>query len=110
MSPTPTPQWNTIVEGCVQDGAATLNCIPALFSNVINALWMLTGITSLVIFLMAGFKYMNSAGDPKKLEGARNNLIWGSIGLTIVILSFFLINIISYVTGIPCITKFGFGC
>ena len=96
--------------GCIKDKVATIDCIPVIFSNVVNALLIFVGIFALGIFIIGGFKFMNAAGDPKKLEGARNNLIYGILGLLIVLLSFLIINIISYVTGVGCITKFGFGC
>lgn len=95
---------------CVKKGVATIDCIPVVFSNVVSALLMFVGIFALGIFIMGGFKFMNAAGDPKKLEGARNNLIYGILGIIIVLISFLIINIISYVTGVGCITKFGFGC
>ena len=119
--------WKEIVDGCVQtvtvvtkdkDGkeistandVATLNCVPAVFLNIVSALLVFAGLTALVMFILGGFKYMNSAGDPKKLEGARNTLIYGIIGLLIVLFSFLIINVISQVTNVPCITKFGFIC
>ncbi len=89
---------------------ATINCIPAVFLNLVNALLMFSGLFALLLFIFSGFKYMNAAGDPKKLEGARNTLIYGIIGLLIVLFSLLIINIVSQVTGVPCITKFGFGC
>lgn len=110
MPPTPTPQWNTIVKDCVQGDTATIGCIPAIFSNLINALLMFVGLFALAIFIMGGFKLIHSGGDPKKLEGARHSFVFGIVGLLIVLLSFAIINIISYVTGVGCITKFGFGC
>ena len=95
---------------CVKDGVATLNCIPAVFSNVVSALLAFVGFFALFLLIFAGFRYMNSAGDPKKLEGARNTLIYAILGLLIVLFSFFIINIISIVTGAPCIKEFGFNC
>jgi len=96
---------------CVQKGGtATLDCIPKIFSNIVNLLLMFVGLTALVIFIISGLKFMNAAGDSKKLESARNSLIWGIIGLALVLLSFLIINIISYVTGVGCIKTFGFGC
>lgn len=109
--PTPTPQWNTIIKDCVQeDGVATLNCIPAIFLNIVNALLMFAGTFALFLFFMSGFRYMNSGGDSKKIEAARNNLIYAAVGLLIVLFSFSIIKIISVVTRTDCITKFGFGC
>ena len=106
--------WDKIVKGCIYDpggkDVATLSCLPAIFSNLVNALLTFTGLIALVIFIMGGFKFIHSAGDPKKLEGARNNLIYGIIGLLIILLSFAIINIVVTVTGVKCIQNFGFEC
>jgi len=104
--------WDKIVPGCLQGSGkvATLSCIPAIFSNVVSALLAFAGFFALFLFIFAGFRYMNAAGDPKKLEGARNTLIYGIIGLIIVLFSFFVIGIISTVTHTPCVVNFGFGC
>lgn len=95
---------------CVKDGVATLNCVPAIFLNILSALLMFSGLTALVMFIAGGFKLMNSKGDAKKLEGAQKNFTYGIIGLIIVLFSFVIINVISQVTHTPCILKFGFGC
>lgn len=105
--------WDETVKGCLQGvkgDVATLSCVPAVFMNLLSALLLFSGLTALVMFLMGGFKFMSSAGDAKKLEGARNNFKYGIIGLVIVLSSFLFINIISQITGVACITKFGFGC
>ncbi len=95
---------------CVKGGVATIDCIPTIFLNIVTALLMFVGTFALFLFIFSGYKYMNSAGDPKKLEGARNTLIYGILGLLLVLFSFLIINIISTVTGVECIKKFGFGC
>lgn len=106
--------WNVIVEKCLVgdkgNEVATLSCIPAIFSNVLTAFLMFVGTFALFLFIFAGFKYMNSAGDPKKLEGARNTLIYAIVGLLVVLFSFLIINVISIVTNVECIKSFGFGC
>lgn len=102
--------WDVIVKGCVQEGVATLSCAPAIFLNLVNALLAFVGIFALFLFILAGFRYTHSGGDPKKLESARNNLIYGIIGLLVVLFSFFIVGLIAYITQTPCITKFGFGC
>ncbi len=102
--------WNEIVDKCVQGGVATLNCVPAVFLNIVTALLAFVGFFALFLFIFSGYKYMNSGGDAKKLEGARHTLIYGIVGLFIVLFSFLIIQIISTVTNVPCILKFGFGC
>ena len=98
--------WN----GCVSNGIATLDCIPTVFANLLSAILALAGVTALAMFILTGIKYTTSAGDAKKLEGAKNTFVFGLIGLAIVLFSFVIINIISQVTGVTCITKFGFDC
>lgn len=113
--------WDEAIKGCLQDikdpktgaitgQAATLSCVPAVFANLLTALLAFAGLTALIMFLVGGFKFMNSGGDPKKLEGAKNSIVFGILGLLIVLFSFFIIQLIAIVTGVPCITKFGFGC
>ena len=95
---------------CVKEGVATIDCIPVIFLNIVTALLMFVGTFALFLFIFSGYKYMNAAGDPKKLEGARNNLIYGIVGLLVVLFSFLIINVISTVTGVECIKNFGFFC
>jgi hypothetical protein len=115
-------EWNKVpgLDKCLQDvidpktGAvtqvATLSCIPAIFLNLVSALLAFTGLIALVMFLAGSLKFMNASGDPKKLEGAKNSFSFAIIGLVIVLFSFLIIQVISTVTGVECITKFGFGC
>lgn len=106
-------QWGECVKNF--DNAkdvATLSCIPIVFLNLLNALLVFVGFFALFLFIFSGYKYMNSGGDAKKLEGARNTLIYGILGLLVVLFSFFIINLISIVTGVKCIEfgQFGFEC
>lgn len=95
---------------CESDGIATLDCLTTVFSNVINALLLFAGTTALIMFLMGGFKFMNAAGDPKKIESAKHSFTYGLLGLAVVFFSYFIIQIISQITGVGCIKVFGFEC
>ncbi len=43
------------------------------------------------------------------VEDARNTLTYAIIGLVVILLSFYIISVISDITGIGCIKQFGFG-
>lgn len=113
-------EWGDCVQKTVTDKSgnplpgvtdvATIDCIPALFLNLISFFLAFAGLFGVVILILGGFKYINSAGDPKKLESARGNLIYGTIGILMVIFSFLIISVLSDFTGVPCILKFGFRC
>lgn len=106
-------EWIESIPGCLQGGenkVATLSCIPGIFLNVLGALLMFAGLTALVIFIVGSLKYMDSEGDPKKLESAKHTFEFGITGLAIIIFSFAIVSIISIVTHTPCIARFGFAC
>lgn len=97
-------------DGKIISDVATFSCLPVIWLNAVTALIIFAGLTALVMFIAGGFKLMNSAGDPKKFEAARNNFIYGIIGLGIVLFSYAVIVIISIATNTPCIRTFGFAC
>lgn len=100
--------WNQIIAGCVVNGVATLNCLPAVFQNVINAAVAFAGLIALIFIILSGIKLITSGDDPKQVESARHTLTYAIAGLLLVLFSFFIINIIAYVTGAECIKIFGF--
>lgn len=51
-------------------------------------------------FLMGGFEYISSQGDPKKAEVARNQITNGAIGLVLILLIFAVLKIIGLIFNI----------
>lgn len=98
--------WSS--SGCIVNGAATLDCIIPLFQNVLGSLLSLAGVVALILIILSGIKFITSGGDAKQVEGARKTLTYAVIGLVVIFLSFFIINIISEITGASCIKMFGF--
>lgn len=94
--------------GCVKNGIATIECVPIVFVNVINAALVFSGVTALAFIIVAGFTVMNSGGDPKKVASAKGTLTYAIVGLVLIFLAFGIVNVISYLTGVQCIQTFGF--
>jgi uncharacterized membrane protein len=92
----------------VEGGVATISCIPIILSNLINAALIFSGIVAVIFIIIGGFKYIRSGGDPKQVDGARKTLTFAIIGLILVLLSFFILFMISSFTGVDCIRTFGF--
>lgn len=93
---------------CIENGVATLRCIPVLILNIRDSLFMWVGIVAVFIIVISGIKLMLSGGDSAKLKSAKKTFIYAVSGLTIVILSFLIIQIIAYITGVQCLTVLGF--
>lgn len=104
-------QWNDIVPGCVTpEGVATIDCIPAIFRILIDAALLFAGVVALFFIIQSGLKFVLSSGDPKKVEDARETFTYAIVGLIIVLLAFFIVNLVSYITGVNCIEFIGFEC
>ena len=86
-------------DNCVQNGVATLKCIPVLFNNLISAALLFVGFVAVFFIVYAGFSFVTSGGDPKKVQGAKQTITFAIIGLLIVLFSFSIILFIGYLTG-----------
>lgn len=95
--------------GCVVNGVATLRCIPIVFENTVTALLYFVGAVAIFLMVYAGIRFMTSGGDPKNVAHARQVMTYAIIGLIIVLCSFGIIILISYMTGTDCIKSFTFG-
>jgi len=110
-TPTPTPFWNGIVPGCVTDtGVAQITCIPAVLWLVIQSLLLFAGIVAVFLIIQSGAKFVLSSGDPKKIEEARNTLVYVLLGIIIIAVAYLLVNLVSFVTGVECLNFIGFEC
>ena len=86
---------------CVSpEGVATLDCIPVVVQNVINALIVIAGIVAVFMIVYAGYKFVMSEGDPEKISSARKTLIYAIAGLIFIFLSFVFLNVIAKFTGV----------
>ena len=87
---------------------ATLQCLPYVVKNVIDAALIFAGSVALIMVIYSGIKMITTRGDPKQVQGAKRTLTFAILGLIIILLSFTIIRIISYVTGVECINFLGF--
>jgi len=66
-------------------------------SNIINLIILIAGIFTLVNFVLAGYGYLSSNGDPQKIAAAGNKMLESLIGLIIVAAAFIIAGIIGFV-------------
>ena len=67
-------------------------------SFIKNVITMLTGIAGLIatgFFVLGGFKYITSSGNPQNLEHAKRTIVFSALGLAITLAAFVLSNIVT---------------
>ena len=66
----------------------------SVIGQIIAFMFALAVIIAILYFIYGGIKWVMSRGDKTQLEDARNHILAAIIGLIVVFLAFFLINIV----------------
>ncbi|MDD5528078.1 MAG: pilin [Patescibacteria group bacterium] len=88
--------------GTTGNPAGTINSVPQLIGNIINAALGIVGSLALVMFIYGGFTWMLAAGNEQAVEKGKNILMWAAIGLVVIFASYSLVSFV-----ISAITKGG---
>ena len=62
--------------------------------NIINAVIGVLGIVAVIVIIIGGIGYMTSAGDAGKVKKAKDTILYGVLGLVIVVLAFAIVNFV----------------
>ncbi|MFZ2836378.1 MAG: pilin [Candidatus Saccharimonadales bacterium] len=68
--------------------------VESFIRNIIKLVAGLAGLVATGFFVIGGFGYITSSGNPEHLDRAKRTLLWSGIGLAIVIAAFVISNII----------------
>ncbi len=81
---------------------------PTLLGEVITELipWLfsLAGITALIFLMVGGFRYLSSQGDQKATAQARQTITFAILGLVVVFISYWVVEILQTILGITIIS------
>lgn len=72
-----------------------------LVSVIVKNAFVLAGIISFVLLIFGAFSVIVGAGDTKKTESGQKAITGAVVGLLIVIGSFWIIQILKKLTGLP---------
>lgn len=75
--------------------AGDVGQVESFIRNVIQALAGLAGLVATGFFVVGGFGYITSSGNPETLEKSKRTLLFSGIGLAITIGAFVLSNIVT---------------
>ena len=90
--------WGDCVVG--DEKVATIRCFEAVFANVISVLVALVPLAIFIMFVIAGFNWLTSGGDAKKIEAAQKTLFYAIVGVVLMILSYIILLAVKWFTGI----------
>lgn len=93
-------------DSCLVKGVATLRCLPILFVNILQALFLFSGTVTALFIIISGIRFILAGGDAKQLDNARKTFTFAIIGLLVILFSYLILTIITTVTGTSCLVFF----
>lgn len=62
--------------------------------NAIELAFMVIGIVSVIVIIIAGFQYVLSGGDPQKTKQAKDTILYAIIGLVISVSAWAIVGFV----------------
>lgn len=88
---------NTTVQAPSQVPTGGIAMVETILQNGFNVAMIFLILFALGSMLWSGLQMLMSEGDKQKFQNGRRRLIFSVIGLVIVFMSFFIINVVSFV-------------
>lgn len=76
-----------------------------VLSGIIPLLITIAGVGLLLMILLSGFSLLTSAGDAKKMEGAKNRLTFALVGFFIIFLAYWFVQLFGIMFGLDSIKQ-----
>lgn len=83
----------------------TTYSIDTLVQTGVTLLIVAAIILSLFFLVLGGIRWIMSEGDKQKVASARAQLTYAIIGLLVVLLSFFIVNVIGGIFGVELLSR-----
>lgn len=79
---------------------AGLDQFEQVVGNIVSVIVGLGFVATLILLIMAGFKYLTSGGEPKAIQSAHQTAIWALLGILFMAIAWLILQLIHSFTGI----------
>ena len=83
--------WATNV---TTEGIPKINADDAKLSAILSIFFAMLGAAALLVLVISGLRYVNSAGDPNAMTKTRNTIIYSAIGLVVSMAAFAMVSFV----------------
>lgn len=92
--------FSAIQSSALPNFAFAPNDIGGIITASYKYIFGAAGILILIYFLIGGIELMTSAGDPKKVQSARDKITGALIGFVIIFAAFWIVQLVSLFLGV----------
>src|SRR6266498_1496191 len=79
----------------------TFKCLEAIFVNILTTVVGIAALALFVMFVIGGFRYLTSAGDPKAAGAAKSTITYAIVGVFLMAIAYLVFSLIEFFTGVP---------
>ncbi len=83
-----------------QPDTGVINIVDLINTLLNDLVWPIAAAIVLILFIMAGIIFLTAQGDAGKLATARSAVIWGVVGVIVIIVAFSIISTIEALVGV----------
>lgn len=65
-----------------------------LIKNIVDVLFYILGVVSIIMIIVGGIRYATSAGNSNNVTAANNTIMYALIGLVIAVLAYAIVNFV----------------
>lgn len=73
----------------------------SILGPIIQNITILAGLSTFIISLLAGFRFITGAGNPEKQQKASQMLTYSLLGLALAVIAFWITRVLFKVGGLP---------
>lgn len=66
----------------------------SFFVSALGLVYWIGGVIAVIVIIIAGYSYVTSAGDAGAITKAKNSILYGVIGLVVVLMAFVITRIV----------------
>ncbi len=73
--------------------------IPGIIDTTFNLIWPVLMAVVIIMFALAGFMFLTAQGNETKIATARQAVIWGCVGVAVILMGFSIVATIGWYLG-----------
>ncbi len=74
--------------------SGNINSVPNLINAILTPVWQVFIGLAVIMIIIAGILFLTAAGNPEKVQQARNAFLWGIVGIVVGILAFSITTVV----------------
>lgn len=80
---------------------AKFSNIGTILNQVLPTIMVVASLIALALLIFGALSYVTSSGEQEKVQKARKTITYSILGLVLIFLSYLMVRIVSFITGIP---------